>query len=68
MSLLAEAAALLGDPVPAAVLYGCSRPGRCSTRGPPRGSRGSVARYLGILATATGRWEEATRTSRTRSR
>jgi len=59
MSLLAETSALLGDTESAAVLYGLLLPWAAfNVANPGEGIRGSVSRYLGILATATKRWEQ----------
>lgn len=60
MSLLADTSALLGDADSAAVLYGLLLPWKAfNVVDYPEGIRGSVARYLGILATTTQRWKEA---------
>jgi tetratricopeptide (TPR) repeat protein len=60
MSLLAETAALLPDPASAAVLYRLLRPwGALNVSDHPEGIRGSVARYLGLLATTLSLWREA---------
>lgn len=60
MSLLADTSALLGDADSAAGLYGLLLPWKAfNVVDYPEGIRGSVARYLGILATTTQRWEEA---------
>jgi DNA-binding SARP family transcriptional activator len=62
MSLLAEAAALLGETGTAAVLYRLLLPwpAFCAVD-VGEGIRGSVSRYLGLLATATGRLDDADR-------
>jgi tetratricopeptide (TPR) repeat protein len=60
MSLLAETCALLGDRHSAAVLHGLLLPyAAFNAADQPEGSRGSLSRHLGILATMTRRWEEA---------
>ena len=60
MSLLAETSARLGDTDSAAVMYGLLLPwATFNVTDHPEGFRGSVARYLGILATTTGRSREA---------
>jgi tetratricopeptide (TPR) repeat protein len=62
MSELAEASALLGDTAAAAALYRSLLPwAALNAANPVEGIRGSVSRYLGILATATKHWEEAER-------
>jgi DNA-binding SARP family transcriptional activator len=62
MSLLAETAALLSDTDSASTLYGLLVPwGALNTADVGEGIRGSVSRYLGLLATTTGRWEAAER-------
>jgi DNA-binding SARP family transcriptional activator len=62
MSLLAEAAGLLGDSGSAAVLYPLLVPwASFSAADHPEGYRGSISRYLGLLATLTQSWEEAER-------
>jgi DNA-binding SARP family transcriptional activator/tetratricopeptide (TPR) repeat protein len=62
MSELAEASALLGDTDAAAALYRLLLPwAALNAANPVEGIRGSVSRYLGILATATKRWKEAER-------
>jgi hypothetical protein len=62
MSLLAETSSLLGDADSAAVLYRLLVPWETLNVGDhPEGIRGSVARYLGILATTTRQWESAER-------
>ena len=60
MSFLAETCALLGASHSAAVLHRLLLPyALFNAADQPEGSRGSVSRYLGILATMTRRWEEA---------
>jgi DNA-binding SARP family transcriptional activator len=60
MSLLAETAALLGDTDSAATLYRLLLPWKAlNAVDQAEGIRGSVARYLGLLATTTERWDEA---------
>ena len=60
MSLLAETAALLGDTGSASVLYRLLLPwSALNVVDQAEGIRGSLSRYLGILATTTKRWEEA---------
>jgi tetratricopeptide (TPR) repeat protein len=60
MSLLAETAALLGDTDSAAILYRLLLPWEAlNAVDQAEGIRGSVARYLGLLATTTERWDEA---------
>jgi tetratricopeptide (TPR) repeat protein len=62
MSLLAEAAALLGDPASAAVLYRVLEPWAAfNAADVAEGFRGSIARYLGLLAVTLERWSEAQR-------
>jgi tetratricopeptide (TPR) repeat protein len=62
LSLLAEVAARLGDEERAAVLYRLLRPyARVNAMAAGEVALGPVARYLGILATTTSRWEEAAR-------
>ena len=62
MSLLAETSALLGDIDSAATLYRLLAPwAALNVVDQAEGIRGSVARYLGILTTATRRSEEAER-------
>jgi DNA-binding SARP family transcriptional activator len=60
MSLLAETAALLGDTDAAAVLYGLCLPwaGR-NVVDQAEGIRGSLERYLGLLAMTGKRWDDA---------
>jgi len=62
MSILAEVTEALGDGTRASTLYDLLLPfaGRNGATADYI-STGSVARYLGILATAVGRWEEAER-------
>ena len=60
MSLLAETAALVGDTEAAARLYPMLVPWAAfNAVDVAEGFRGSVARYLGILATTTGRLDDA---------
>lgn len=60
MSLLAETAALLGDTDSATILYRLLHPwAALNAVDQAEGIRGSVARYLGLLATTTQRWDEA---------
>jgi DNA-binding SARP family transcriptional activator len=60
MSLLAETCTLLHDKAAAAVLYPRLLPyGELNAFDPPEGARGSVARYLGLLARTLGRDDEA---------
>jgi len=60
MSLLAETADLLGDSGSGAVLYRLLVPwGAFSAADHPEGFRGSICRYLGLLATMTQSWDEA---------
>ena len=62
MSLLAETCSLLSDRESAAVLYRLLRPyAALNAFDPPEGIRGSVSRYLGILAATTGHWSDAER-------
>jgi tetratricopeptide (TPR) repeat protein len=62
MSLLAETAALLGERDSAEVLYGLLVPWETlNAADHPEGIRGSVACYLGLLATTTKRWDDAER-------
>jgi DNA-binding SARP family transcriptional activator/tetratricopeptide (TPR) repeat protein len=62
MSLLAETAALLGDADPAAVLYRLLLPwAALNAVDQAEGIRGSVARYLALLATTIERWDDAER-------
>ena len=62
MSLLAETSALLRDREPATVLRRLLAPwAGLNVTDLPEGMRGSVERYLGILATTTEHWSEATR-------
>jgi tetratricopeptide (TPR) repeat protein len=62
MSLLAETCSFLSDPALAAVLHRLLRPyAALNTLDPPDGIRGSVSRYLGILATTMERWSDAER-------
>jgi DNA-binding SARP family transcriptional activator len=60
MSLLAETAALLGERDAAAALYRLMLPhARLNVVDVAEGIRGSVARYLGLLAMTTRCWEDA---------
>jgi DNA-binding SARP family transcriptional activator/tetratricopeptide (TPR) repeat protein len=60
MSLLAEVCALLGNAGSAAVLYRLLAPYPASNAvDTPEGIRGSVARYLGLLAPTLERWDDA---------
>jgi tetratricopeptide (TPR) repeat protein len=60
MSLLAETARLLGDSNSGAVLYRLLVPwGAFSAADHPEGFRGSISRYLGLLAMTTQSWEQA---------
>ena len=60
MSLLAETAALLGQTECAAVLYRLlSSRATLNAVDQAEGIRGSVARYVGLLATTTERWDQA---------
>ena len=60
MSLLAETSGLLGDSDSGAVLYRLLAPWAAfSASDHPEGFRGSISRYLGLLATTTQSWEEA---------
>jgi DNA-binding SARP family transcriptional activator len=60
MSLLAETSALLGHSDPAAVLYRLLVPwGAFSAADHPEGFRGSISRYLGLLAMTTQSWDAA---------
>jgi DNA-binding SARP family transcriptional activator len=62
MSLLAETTVLLGDAESADILYGLLLPWSAfNAVDQPEGMRGSVSRYLGILAASMKRWEEAER-------
>jgi tetratricopeptide (TPR) repeat protein len=62
MSLLAETAALLGDRDAAAVLYRLLHPwATLNAVDQAEGIRGSVSRYLGLLATLARSWEQAER-------
>ena len=61
-SLLAETAALLGDQEAADALYPMLLPyGALNAVDTAEAMRGSVARYLGLLATTIGRWDAAVR-------
>jgi DNA-binding SARP family transcriptional activator/tetratricopeptide (TPR) repeat protein len=61
MSVLAEACALVRDVESAAALYAQLLPyvGR-NAASPPEGLAGSVARYLGLLASVEANWDRAT--------
>jgi hypothetical protein len=60
MSLLAETSAVLGDGASAAVLYRLLLPwASCNAADHPEGIRGSISRYLGLLAATTKRCDEA---------
>jgi DNA-binding SARP family transcriptional activator/tetratricopeptide (TPR) repeat protein len=60
LSLLSEVAAFLGDAKHAATLYALLLPfASYAAMGGPEAWVGSVSRYLGLLATALGRWEAA---------
>ena len=60
MSLLAETCARLNDTASAPVLYRLLRPWAAFNAADPyEGIRGSVSRYLGLLATRMGRWSDA---------
>jgi DNA-binding SARP family transcriptional activator len=62
MSLLAETSALLGDANSAPVLYRLLVPWAAfNAADHPEGIRGSVSRYLGLLATTMDRWTDAVR-------
>jgi hypothetical protein len=62
MSLLAEAAVALGDADSASVLYRLLAPwAALGVVDQGEGVRGSAARYLGLLATTTGRRDDAVR-------
>jgi DNA-binding SARP family transcriptional activator/tetratricopeptide (TPR) repeat protein len=59
MSMLAETAALVGDADRAEVLYGLLVPwGAFNAADVSEGFRGSVSRYLGVLAVTSGRSED----------
>ena len=60
MSMLAETAWLLRDPVSAAALYRLLAPWAAyAAADHPEGFRGSISRYLGLLATMTRSWSDA---------
>jgi DNA-binding SARP family transcriptional activator/tetratricopeptide (TPR) repeat protein len=60
-SLLAETSALLGDTQAATILYRLLLPyATFNAVDTAEGMRGSVSRYLGLLATTMSRWDEAT--------
>jgi DNA-binding SARP family transcriptional activator/tetratricopeptide (TPR) repeat protein len=60
MSLLAETSALLGDEASAPILYELLSPWAAyNAADPAEAIRGSVSRYLGLLAATIKRWAEA---------
>ena len=60
MSMLAESAALLGDTSAATVLYRLLLPyGEYNVENAADAIRGSVSRYLGLLASTLERWQDA---------
>jgi tetratricopeptide (TPR) repeat protein len=60
ISLLADTSALLGDTESAPILYGLLLPwAHCNAADHAEGIRGSVSRYLGLLATMMARPSEA---------
>lgn len=60
MSLLAETCAMLGEAEPAMVLYQAGLPwASLNVLDHPEVVRGSVSRYLALLAATAGRWDEA---------
>jgi tetratricopeptide (TPR) repeat protein len=60
MSLLAEVSAALHDTRSATVLYPMLAPySELNAVDTPEGVRGSVSRYLGLLAAALGRWNDS---------
>jgi hypothetical protein len=62
MSLLAETCAVLGDEEAGVVLYRLLLPwAALNAADHPEGMRGSVSRYLGMLATTTKHWGEASK-------
>jgi eukaryotic-like serine/threonine-protein kinase len=62
ISVLAETAALLADSDRAAALYRLLTPyGACNAMDLPEGMRGSVSRYLGLLASTMSRRDDAAR-------
>ena len=62
MSMLAETAWLLRDPVAAAALYRPLAPWAAfAAADHPEGFRGSISRYLGLLASTTRSWSDAER-------
>jgi DNA-binding SARP family transcriptional activator len=62
VSLLAETCGILGDSPSAAVLYELLQPwSGLNVADVAEGIRGSVDRYLGVLATTTARWTDAER-------
>jgi tetratricopeptide (TPR) repeat protein len=61
MSVLAEACALVRDTKSAAALYAHLLPYAArNAASPPEGLAGSVARYLGLLASVEANWDRAT--------
>ncbi len=62
MSLLAETSALVDNPYSASALYTLLLPwGALNVADMAEGIRGSVSRYLGLLAFTLSRWEDAAR-------
>jgi len=62
MSLITETATILGDSESAPILYRLLAPwAGLNAANHPEGSRGSVSRYLGLLATTMKRWADAER-------
>ena len=60
MSLLAESASLVGDTNSASLLYRLLLPyGEFNVENAPHAIRGSVSRYLGLLAATLRRWQSA---------
>src|SRR4029079_1822540 len=60
MSVLAEACALVRDTKSAAALYAHLLPYAArNAASPPEGLAGSVARYLGLLASVEAKWDRA---------
>ncbi|HKB20302.1 MAG TPA: BTAD domain-containing putative transcriptional regulator [Gaiellaceae bacterium] len=60
MSLIAETVALVGDDVHGPVLYEVVQPwAHLNAANPGEGIRGSMSRYLGLLAATAGRWSVA---------
>ena len=69
MSLLAETSGLLGDSDSGAVLYRLLVPWAAfSAADHPEGFRGSISRYLGLLATMTQSWHRGRAALRGRAR